>query len=235
MRRTLVVHSRNAWRSYRTQAAPEAQQDLQLFTIEQLAARLAGEFFQPIDPDDLKTAVGEALATSLGELDSIKALPCFQRAAAATLAKAWTAGLDLAEEMAAASDPTATARLDSLAALETEVFALLPKSQLRPHDLVTAALTRVCHAPTLFWIERKIGCLPIVETGRVVGILTEAEIVQSICMDRSPPRCLSCGGVVVARRRPDTYATRYQTGGKIGPEQDNHRVENGKRQDRPGY
>jgi hypothetical protein len=24
------------------------------------------------------------------------------------------------------------------------------------------------------WIERKIGCLPVVETGRVVGILTEA-------------------------------------------------------------
>jgi len=30
-------------------------------------------------------------------------------------------------------------------------------------------------------IERKIGCLSVVETGRGVGILTEAEIVQSIC------------------------------------------------------
>jgi CBS domain-containing protein len=37
------------------------------------------------------------------------------------------------------------------------------------------------------WIERKIGCLPVVETGRVVGILTEAEIVQSICDGSQPP------------------------------------------------
>src|ERR1039458_1057744 len=58
---------------------------------------------------------------------------------------------------------------------------------------------------------------------------------KAYAMVCSPPRCLSCGGVVVARRRPDTYDTRYQTGGEIGPEQDNHRAENGKRQDRPAY
>lgn len=37
------------------------------------------------------------------------------------------------------------------------------------------------------WIERNIGCLPVVETGRVVDILTEAEIVQSICDGSQPP------------------------------------------------
>src|ERR1017187_2736315 len=58
---------------------------------------------------------------------------------------------------------------------------------------------------------------------------------KAYAMVRSPPRCLSCGGVVVARWRPDSYGMRYQTGGEIGPEQHNHRVENGKRQDRPGY
>ena len=38
---------------HRTQAAIDAQQGLQLYTMEQLAARLAGGFLQPIDDDAL--------------------------------------------------------------------------------------------------------------------------------------------------------------------------------------
>src|ERR1019366_3664809 len=86
----------------------------------------------------------------LGELDAIKGLPGFQRAATATLAQAWAAGLDLTEEMTAARDGTAAARLGSLAALETEVLEHLPKNQLRPRDLGAAALGRVRHARSLF-------------------------------------------------------------------------------------
>ncbi|MDO8434131.1 MAG: PD-(D/E)XK nuclease family protein [Candidatus Binatus sp.] len=208
MRRTLVVHSRNAWRSYRTQAALHSRQGLQLFTIEQLAARLAGGFFQPIDPDDLKTAVGEALATPLGELDVIKALPGFQRAAAATLAKAWTAGLDLAAEIAAASDPTATARLDSLATLETAVLARLPKSQLRPHDLVTAALERVCYAPTLFGRIEVHGRTEMSPVWRplLAAIARETEIVW-IAEARRVPEWLSSTGIPVEARAPERPTT----------------------------
>ena len=139
MRKTIVVHNRHALRTYRTRAALDAEQGLQLFTIEQLAARLAGGFLKPINPDDFNAAVAAALAVPMGELDAIKTLPGFQRAAAASLSKAWTAGANLAEESESVIDPTAKARLSSLAILEREVLARLPKNQLRPRDLVTEA------------------------------------------------------------------------------------------------
>ena len=150
LRQTIIVHNRNAWRTHRTQAAIDAQQGLQLCTMEQLAARLAGGFLQPIDDDALNLALAAALVTPLGDLDAIKALPGFQRAAAATLGQAWTAGLDLTAEMAAASTGTAAARLGSLATLEREVLKHLPANQLRPRNLVAAALEHVRHSRALF-------------------------------------------------------------------------------------
>ena len=150
LRQTIIVHDRNAWRTHRTQAAIDAQQGLQLCTMEQLAARLAGGFLQPIDDDALNLALAAALVTPLGDLDAIKALPGFQRAAAATLGQAWTAGLDLTAEMAAASTGTAAARLGSLATLEREVLKHLPANQLRPRNLVAAALEHVRHSRALF-------------------------------------------------------------------------------------
>ena len=143
MHETLVVHHRYAWRGYRTHAAIDGSQGLVLLTIEQLAARLAGGFLQPIDSDDLKTAVATAIIQPLGELDAIKDLPGFQRAAASSLAKAWSAGLSLEEEADSCVDPTAKARLESLAVLEKEVLAQLPGNQLRPRDLVSKASERV--------------------------------------------------------------------------------------------
>ena len=56
LRKTLLVADRLAWRSHRTQAALDARQGLQLLTIEQLTARLAGGFLHPVDPEDLKIA-----------------------------------------------------------------------------------------------------------------------------------------------------------------------------------
>jgi hypothetical protein len=51
-------------------------------TMGQPAARLAGGFLQPIDPERLQEAVLSALAnSSLGELDAIKTLPGMRRAA----------------------------------------------------------------------------------------------------------------------------------------------------------
>ena len=149
-RRTLVVHSRYAWRSHRTQAAIDGEQGLLLVTIEQLAARLAGGFLQSINADDLKVAVSAAVAPPLGEFDKIKALPGFQRAAAASLWKAWTAGLKLDEEAKAASEETAKVRFTSLAVLEREVLSRLPNHQVRPRDLVAAAAQRVGHARSIF-------------------------------------------------------------------------------------
>ena len=150
MRRTVVVHSRYAWRCHRTKAAIEGEQGLLIVTIEQLVARLAGGFLQFIDPDDLKTAVVAAVAEPLGEFEKIKTLPGFQRAAATSLSKAWSAGLKLTEEAETAADETAKARISSLAMLEREVLSRLPDNQVRPRDLVTAACGRVSYAPSIF-------------------------------------------------------------------------------------
>src|SRR5437868_4701429 len=81
-------------------------------------AGLAGGFVQPIDPDALKAAILKALAAELGELDRIKELPGFSRSAAASLSKAWAAGLNLAE-LAANARPEAVSRLTAIARLES--------------------------------------------------------------------------------------------------------------------
>jgi cytochrome c peroxidase len=89
VRETLVIHSRLSWRQVRGVAAIERQHGLQALAIEQVAARLAGGFLQPINSDSLKQAIGEAIAMDLGEFNDIKTLPGFPRAAAAALEKAW--------------------------------------------------------------------------------------------------------------------------------------------------
>lgn len=148
--RTLVLHTRFASRSHRTKAAFDREQGLIPITMEQLASRLAGGFLAPIDSDRLKTAVATATGAPLAELDAIKDLPGFQRAAAATLTKAWRAGLTLEQEAENAADEAAKARLASLSILEREVLSRLPTNQVRPRDLVTAASERVGNAPSIF-------------------------------------------------------------------------------------
>lgn len=145
-----VLPNRHAWHSHRTQSALSSAHGTQLFTISQLAARLAGGFLQPIDTDDFKAAVAEAITQPLGELDGIKNLPGFQRAAAGTLHKVWEAGLDLSNHEKSESEKDAKQRFASLARLEREVTARLPKNQLRPFDLVAAALKRVDHCEKIF-------------------------------------------------------------------------------------
>ena len=110
---------------------------------------MAGGFLQPIDPDVLKTSIVKALTAELGELDRIKELPGFPRAAAATLSKSWAAGLNLAG-LAASAHSEAASRLAAIARLEAEVIRHLPPPMCRPADLVSAALRRVSYARTLF-------------------------------------------------------------------------------------
>ncbi len=150
MHKTVVVHNRYAWRSYRTKAAFGHKQGLRILTIKQLAARLAGGFLTPVDPDCLKNALADAIGVPLGELDAIKQLPGFQRAAAASLARSWSAGLTLGKEAEYATDQTAKEHLSSFAALEQEVLSRLPLNQLPPGALVAAASQRVQHARAIF-------------------------------------------------------------------------------------
>jgi PD-(D/E)XK nuclease superfamily protein len=149
IRNTVIIHSRLAWRYQRVHAAAAKRHGLQALPIEGLAARLAGGFLQPIDPDALKAAITKALAAELGDFNRIKDLPGFPRSAAATLFKAWTAGLNLAE-LAATARPETAARLAAVTRLEEEVIRHLPSSMRRPADLVSAALRRTSYARTLF-------------------------------------------------------------------------------------
>lgn len=149
VRETVIVHSRLAWRRVRADAAAERRHGLQTLSIELLAARLAGGFLQPTDSDAVKSAIAKAIANDLGDLNSIKELPGFSRAAAATLSKAWAAGLAL-NGPPTPELPAARSRIDAIARLETEILRHLPPSMRRPADLVALALSRLHHARVLF-------------------------------------------------------------------------------------
>jgi hypothetical protein len=107
--------------------------------IGQLAARLAGGLYRPLDPDTLRDAVRDALpAVAMGELEPIKNLPGMVRAAVNTLDKVWRAGVDLS----AGKHP----RLQALRALEEDVLRRLPPSMKRPTELVELACNRIVYA-----------------------------------------------------------------------------------------
>jgi hypothetical protein len=136
LRRTIVVHTRLAGHMARVEAARADENGVQILTMGQLAARLAGGLLRPIDSDDLKVAVREAVAhVKLGELEPIKELPGMVRAAVGTLDKIWNAGIDLSRQ----THP----RLQSLHSIEQEVLRRLPPSMKRPRDLVELARARI--------------------------------------------------------------------------------------------
>jgi hypothetical protein len=123
MRRTIVVHTRLAGHMARVDAARSGAHGIQIFTMGQMAARLAGGFLAPIDPESLRDAVREALPeTDLGELENIKTLPGMVRATVSTFDKVWRADIDLSSS----SHP----RLRALAMLERKVLTSVPIPRL---------------------------------------------------------------------------------------------------------
>jgi len=136
IRRTMVVHTRLAGHVARVEAARAGENGVQIMTMGQVAGRLAGGLLRPIDPEALRDAVRESLASvALGELDPIKNLPGMVRAAVNTLDKVWRADLDLSE----GKHP----RLQALRNLEEEVVRRLPASMRRPKELVDLACGRI--------------------------------------------------------------------------------------------
>lgn len=209
LRKTLIVHSRYAWRSHRTGAALGSEQGTQLLTIDQMTARLAGGFLQPVDQEDFKAAVSEALQESLGELDAIKALPGFQRAACSSLEKAWSASLDLDEESQTAAEPEARTRLAALALLEKGVLGRLPASQRRPADLVAEAIKHVKLAKAIFgeievhgWTEMSPVWRPL-----LAAVTAETEVVW-IAQARHIPEWVCAIGVEVEKCEAASPVTR---------------------------
>jgi len=144
-RQTYIAHGRLASREIRLDAARHQHHGTQVIAFEQLAARLAGGFAQPIDAETLRDAIQRVLPDiDLGELDTIKLLPGMVGAAADTLHKVWRTGIDLS---ARAGDHP---RIAAMATLEAAVLAVLPPAMLRPVDLASQALARIHHAPALF-------------------------------------------------------------------------------------
>jgi hypothetical protein len=138
-RRTIVVHTKLAGHMARVDAARTGENGVQIMTMGQLAARLAGGLLRPVDPDALRDAVRETLpAVAMGELEPIKDLPGMVRAAVNTLDKVWRAAVDLS----VGKYP----RLQALRALEEEVLQRLPPSMKRPIELVERACERVAYA-----------------------------------------------------------------------------------------
>ena len=144
-RRTIITFGRLAMRKLRLEAARKGVLGLQIMSIEQLAARLAGGFLLPIDKDRLRDAIRTVLPrTDLGELESIKELPGFVRASADTLSKAWLSGIDL--KARSAEHP----RIAAIASLEQAILEELPANLLRPFDLANKAIARIEHAGAIF-------------------------------------------------------------------------------------
>jgi hypothetical protein len=98
LRCTIVVHTRLAGHCAPENAARTHSQGLQIPTMDQLEARLAGGFLQPIEDEALQDAVVQALnSINLGEFEMIRSLPSMVRAVIATLEKAWQARMDLSD------------------------------------------------------------------------------------------------------------------------------------------
>jgi RecB family exonuclease len=152
-RRTVIVEGPLAFRMRRIDAARRGEAGLQILTLPQLAARLAGGFTRPATSQDLDPAIRATLeAGGFAELERIRQLPGTTRSIAWTLAKVWQADLAL-DDLAQGS-----ARIADIAEIERRVRANLAVGVLTPRDLRDAALKRVAYAPaTLGAVE--IDCL----------------------------------------------------------------------------
>ena len=144
IRRTVIVEGPLALNMRRIAAAREAEAGVQIMSLPQLAARLAGGFTRPARSEDLDPAIQSALeAGGFAELESIRSLPGMTRSVAWTLTRLWDADYILADR------DHETARLRDLMTIEARVRACLPRGVLSPPDLRNAALQRVTFAPAV--------------------------------------------------------------------------------------
>lgn len=199
-RSTLVVHGRLAMQESRLAAARDHSHGLQVMSFEQVAVRLAGGFFRPIDNESLRAAIQAVLPeTPMSELESIKALPGMIDAATDTLHKAWRAGIDLAAR--AADHP----RLDAIARLEAAVLDLLPPGMMRPIDIAAAAISRIAHAPAVLGSIEIVGLTELSPCWRPLLKTLSAHVpVQWTAGPRVVPAWLKNTGITVARTRAES-------------------------------
>jgi hypothetical protein len=159
IRRTVIVEGPLALNMRRITAAREAEAGVQIMSLPQLAARLAGGFTRPARSEDLDPAIQSALdAGGFTELESIRSLPGMTRSVAWTLTRLWDADYMLADRV------HETARLRDLMSIEARVRARLPTGILSPPNLRNAALQRVSFAPAVLGsveLDRVVRVAPI--------------------------------------------------------------------------
>ncbi len=210
-RETFIVHSSLSRRQIRGAAAVKRQHGLQAIAIEQLVARLAGGFLQPIDSDALKKAVGDVVSMDLGELNRIKSLPGFPRAAAATLEKAWAAGLKFTE-LGNTTDALIGSRIDAVARLEACVLAQLPASMKRPADLVNLALQHLNYAKALFGSIHVLGRTEMSPVWRpILSALKDVTNVEWVAGPRQLPAWVRTIGISVVETAPEHPAIQTES------------------------
>jgi hypothetical protein len=201
MRGTVVVEGPLAFRMRRIDAARRGESGVQILTLPQLAARLAGGFIRWARSQDLDPAIRTALdAGGFAELERVRQLPGTTRSIASTLAKVWQADLALEDLV------NRSARLADLGKVERRVRANLVPGVLTPRDLRDAALKRVAHAPSTLGaieIHRLTAIAPVWRpllvalaetvpvTWRNPGADTSWFSGQVIIDDRDPPAGMS--------------------------------------------
>ena len=195
-RHTAVVHTKLSGHMIRVDAARSGDSGLQVMTMGQLAARLAGGFLQPIDPEIFQDATRIALAnSSLGELEVIKRLPGMVRAVVGTFDKVWRADIDLSKAI--------NSRLRALSTLEDEVLRLLPPSMKRPRDLVELACSRVRYAAAVVGPVEIHGHSEMSPCWRpLLAALTTVVPVRWVAGARSTPSWLGNMNIDVRRDAP---------------------------------
>ena len=135
---TTVVYGPMALHARRLQAAESGKLGLQVMTLEQLAAHLAGGFLRPASSEELDLAIRAAFeGGGFCELQDLPGFPGAVRAVARTLQRVWEANLPTADLASSSS------RMADLDLIQRRVRQALPCGSLATPDLVQAASERV--------------------------------------------------------------------------------------------
>ena len=179
-RQTSIVQGPLAYGMRRAAAARLGQSGLQILSVAQLAARLAGGFFRLATAEVLDPEIRGALAEGgFRQLEKVRALPGMTRAVGRTLRKAWHSEFNFLERQGdepvpglnAAKDHQIEVALDQAA---TAVLASWPiEGPVPPHVLWTSTvrlaaqmgfaglkLQEVTQAGTRSWTEVPFGLDP---------------------------------------------------------------------------
>lgn len=179
--------------------------------MEQIAARLAGGFLEPINLESLKVAIQTATKISLGELDQIKTLPGFQQAVANTLTKAWNAGIDLKKELADSKSEVASHRRSAMVNLEREVLRLLPGRLKRPQKLAELAIQRAALSSQIFGKIEFIGFIHLTPVWRdlILEIAEHTEVTWYVHSNHVPEWITNTSIIISQWQRQNPSITTY--------------------------